>query len=122
MSRSSLRTGGRRACETARKVHADFRRKSGYFLEHRVEHLPGRKVAYLIDEDSFGLARVLSRPGFSLELRSHDDNATRVILSFLHDTKGMGRILNPLIKWQQRRNRMLALRSLKACAEHSARS
>src|SRR5438445_13281300 len=58
---------------TARKVHAEFGRKSGYFLEHRVEHVDGRKIAYLIDEDNFGISRLLSRPGFSLELEPKGD-------------------------------------------------
>jgi uncharacterized protein YndB with AHSA1/START domain len=84
---------------TARKVHAEFGRRSGYFLEHRVEHVPGRKVAYLIDEENFGLARMMSRPGFSLELDSRGGNATAVVFSFFHDAIGMGRVLNPLIKW-----------------------
>lgn len=62
-------------------------RRSGYFLEHRVEHVPGRRIAYLIDEEDFGLDRVLLRPGFSLELESRIDK-TQVIFSFFHDTKG----------------------------------
>jgi uncharacterized protein YndB with AHSA1/START domain len=107
---------------TARKVYAEFGRRSGYFLEHRVEHVPGRKVAYLIDEESFGLGRFMSRPGFSLELQPQHGGATKVVFSFFHDTRGVGRILNPLIKLQQRRNRMQALRSLKLCAEEMARS
>lgn len=103
---------------TARKVHAAFGRKTGYFFEHRVEHVEGRKIAYLIDEENFGLSRVLSRPSFSLELDPTGDQATRVIFSFFHDPKGFkGRILNPLIKLRQRRNRLAALRSLKRCAE-----
>jgi hypothetical protein len=109
--------GQREGLGTARKVHAEFGRRSGYFLEHRVEHVPGRKVAYLIDEDNFGLARFMSRPGFSLELESRDGNATAVVFSFFHDTRGMGRVLNPVIKWQQRRNRLEALKSLKSYAE-----
>jgi uncharacterized protein YndB with AHSA1/START domain len=107
---------------TARKVHAKFGRRSGYFIEHRVEHVPGRKIAYLIDEENFGLARVLSRPGFSLELQPRGGNATYVVFSFFHDTRGVGRVLNPFIKLQQRRNRLLALRSLKVYAEDMARS
>jgi hypothetical protein len=102
---------------TARKVHAQFGRRSGYFLEHRVEHIPGRKVAYVIDEDNFGLGRVMLRPGFSLELEPHGGGATSVVFSFFHDTRGVGRVLNPLIKRQQRRNRVKALKSLKQCAE-----
>jgi hypothetical protein len=46
---------GREGLGTARKVHAEFGRRSRYFVEHRVEHVPGRKIAYVIDEDSFGL-------------------------------------------------------------------
>ena len=107
---------------TARKVHAEFGRKSGYFLEHRVEHVDGRKIAYLIDEENFGLADLVSRPGFSLELDPKGDQATRVIFSFFHDPRGFkGRIMNPLIKLQQRRNRSAALSALKRRAEEIVR-
>ena len=106
----------------ARKVQAEFGQKSGYFLEHRVEHVDGRKIAYLIDEDNFGISRLLSRPGFSLELEPKGDQATRVTFSFFHDPRGVkGRIMNPLIKLQQRRNRLAALGSLKRRAEEIAR-
>ena len=107
---------------TARKVQAEFGQKSGYFLEHRVEHVEGRKIAYLIDEDNFGISRLLSRPGFSLELDPQGDEATRVIFSFFHDPRGFkGWIMNPLIKLQQRRNRLAALGSLKRHAEEIVR-
>ncbi|MBI3521723.1 MAG: SRPBCC family protein [Chloroflexi bacterium] len=103
---------------TARRVHAEFGGKSGYFLEHRVEHVDGRKIGYLIDEESFGLAGLVLRPGFSLELEPKGDQTTRVIFSFFHDPRGFkGRIMNPLIKRQQRRNRLAALASLKRRAE-----
>jgi hypothetical protein len=102
---------------TPRKVYAAFGRKSGYFVEHRVEHVPSRKIAYLIDKETFGLARVMSRPGFSLELEPLGTAATRVVFSFFHDPRGVGRLLNPLIKLQQRRNRLAALASLKRRAE-----
>ena len=105
-----------------RKVHAQFGRKSGYFVEHRVEHIEGRKVAYLIDEENFGLSRLIARPGFSLELDPKGDQATRVIFSFFHDPRGFrGRIMNPLIRLQQRRNRLAALESLKGRAEEIVR-
>jgi hypothetical protein len=83
-----------------------------------VQHVEGRKIAYLIDEDNFGISRLLSRPGFSLELEPQGDQTTRVIFSFFHDPRGFkGRIMNPLIKLQQRRNRLAALGSLKRRAE-----
>jgi hypothetical protein len=106
---------------TARRVHARFGRRSGWFLEHRVAHVQGREIAYLIDEESFGLSRLVSRPGFSLELIPLGDERTRVIFSFFHDPRGLkGRLLNPLLKRQQRRNRLAALASLKRRAEEIA--
>jgi hypothetical protein len=76
---------------TARRVHARFGRRSGWFLEHRVEHVQGRRVAYLIDEESFGLSRLISRPGFSLELIPLADGGTRVVFCFFHDPPGSER-------------------------------
>jgi uncharacterized protein YndB with AHSA1/START domain len=106
---------------TARRVHARFGRRSGWFLEHRVEHVQGRRVAYLIDEETFGLSRLVSRPGFSLELLPLGNGRTRVVFCFFHDPRGArGRLLNPLIKGQQRRNRLAALASLKRRAEQLA--
>lgn len=103
---------------SARKIHAEFGRKSGSIVEHRVEHVEGRKIGYLIDEDTFGLDRILLRMGFSLELDPTEDQATRVTFSFFHDPKGFkGLVMNPVIKLQQRRNRLAALRSLKRYAE-----
>lgn len=100
-----------------RRVEARFGKKAGYFLEHRVQETPGRMIAYVIDEDDFGLARLMSRPGFSLELERLGVRKTRVVFSFFHDPHGIGRVLNPFIKVQQRRNRVAALASLKREAE-----
>ncbi len=102
-----------------RRVEAEFDGKKGYYIERRTEHLEGRKIVYLIEEESFGLFRVMAEPGFSLELVSVGPGKTRVIFSFLHNPKGLlGHILNVLvILRQQRRNRLAALASLKLHAE-----
>ncbi len=102
-----------------RRVEAEFDGKRGYYVERRTEHIEGRKIAYLIKEESFGLFRVMTEPGFSLELVSVGPGKTRVIFSFLHNPKGLlGHILNVLvILRQQRRNRLAALASLKLHAE-----
>lgn len=110
------------ALGTARRIHVNFGRKSGYFLERRIEHVPERRISYLIYEENLGLFRVASRPGFSLEIEPHEGTATHVEFTFWHDPRGVGRILNPLIRLQQHRNRMKALRSLKSYAEGIARS
>ena len=102
-----------------RRVHAEFDGKRGHFVEVRTEHEEGRKIAYLIEEETFGLFKVMSRPGFSLEIEPAGKDATRVVFSFFHEPKGLlGSLLNVLvIRRAQRKNRLAALVSLKERGE-----
>ncbi len=113
-----------------RRVEAEFNGKMGYFVERRTQHVQGRKIAYLIEEENFGLFRAMTEPGFSIEIESAGPDKTRVIWSFFpdktrviwsffHNPKGLlGHILNVLvILRQQRRSRLAALASLKQYAE-----
>jgi len=102
-----------------RRIEAELNGKKGYFVERRTQHIQGRKIAYLIEEENFGLFRVLTQVGFSIEIESAGPDKTRVIWSFFHNPKGLsGHILNVLvILRQQRRNRLAALASLKQYAE-----
>lgn len=102
-----------------RRVDAEFDGKPGHFVEVRTEHAEGRKIAYLIEEETFGLFKVMSSPGFSLELEPVGENATRVVFSFFHEPKGViGALLNVLvIRRAQRKNRLAAPASLKATGE-----
>jgi hypothetical protein len=104
---------------TWRRVDAEFAGKSGHFLERRIEHIEGRKMAVLIEEETFGLFRLLSAVGSSLELLPVHADHTQVIFTFFHTTKGIaGSLMNQLvILRQQRRNRLTALASLKRYAE-----
>jgi hypothetical protein len=106
-----------------RRVEAEFNGKMGYFVERRTQHVQGRKIAYLIEEENFGLFRAMTEPGFSIEIESAGPDKTRVIWSFFHNPKGLlGHILNVLvILRQQRRNRLAALASLKLHAENPDR-
>jgi Polyketide cyclase / dehydrase and lipid transport len=104
-----------------RKVYARFGRRSGWFLERRVEHVEGRAIAFVIEEDTFGLSRLVERSGASLELLPLPAGRTRVVFAFFHDPRGVkGRLVNPLLRWKQRRNRLAALASLKRHAEAMA--
>lgn len=102
-----------------RRIHAEFDGKRGEFVERRNVHEPGRKIGYVIEEETFGLFRVMTEPGFTLELEPVQDGRTRVVFSFFHDPKGiLGRVLNRLvILRQQRKNRLAALASLKQRGE-----
>lgn len=104
-----------------RRIDAEFDGKAGHFVEVRTEHEEGRKIAYLIEEETFGLFKVMTNPGFALELHPVGESATRVVFSFFHEPKGLvGALLNVLIiRRTQRKNRLAALASLKARGERS---
>lgn len=44
------------------RVGAEFDGKAGHFVEVRTEHEEGRKIAYLIEEETFGLFKVMTSP------------------------------------------------------------
>ena len=102
-----------------RRLDAEFDGKKGYFVERRTEHVEGRMMAFIIEEESFGLFRVMTEPGSSIELEPIGPRQTRVVWKFFHKPKGIiGHVLNVLvIRRKQRTNRLAALASLKACAE-----
>lgn len=102
-----------------RRVDAEFDGQRGYFIEKRIEHIEGKKMAVHIEEENFGIFRMITDVGSSLELEAVGPNKTRVIFSFFHRPKGVvGHIMNRLvILRQQRWNRLAALASLKQYAE-----
>lgn len=104
---------------TWRRVDAEFDGKQGHFVERRIEHIEGKKMVVLIEEETFGLFRLLSEVGSSLEIEALGPHRTKVIFTFFHNTRGLpGYIMNGLIILrQQRRNRLDALASLKKYAE-----
>jgi hypothetical protein len=102
-----------------RRVDAEFNGQRGHFIERRIEHIEGKKMAVQIEEENFGIFRMITDVGSSLEIKPVGPNKTRVIFSFFHRPKGIvGQIMNRLvILRQQRRNRLAALASLKQYAE-----
>lgn len=101
-----------------RRVDARFGGKQGFFVEHRTEHVAGRRIAYIIDEESFGLQRLLRRPGFVLAIEPLGPEQTHVVWSFHHQPHGLvGRLMNPFVRRNQRSNRRAALQSLRRYAE-----
>lgn len=105
---------------TRRRVHARFGKRSGQFVERRLVHDDHRRMAFQIEEETFGLFRFLERVGSIMELEPAGPGQTRLVWSFFHQPRGiLGRIMHrPVILRQQRRNRRRALASLKAYAEH----
>ena len=105
-----------------RKVYAKFTEKrKGWYQEIRTEQIEGRKVTFLIYEDSFGMSKILKDVGASIEVVPEGANKTRFIFTFYHRTKGfMGWLMNPMIKMDQKKNRRAALQSIKNYTEGRA--
>ena len=116
-----LSADGKECPGTRRRVDAVFNGKPGHFVEQRIEHIEGRKMAVIITEETFELFQLLSEVGSSLEIAPLGPNKTQVTFTFFHNPKGLvGQIMNSVvILRQQRRNRLAALASLKRYAEQS---
>ncbi len=110
---------GKEGLGSRRRVVAEFDGNRGTFVERRDLHVEGTAVGYVIEEESFGLFRILSQPGFALELAALGPDRTRVTFSFFHDAKGLfGHVMNVLVVLRsQRKNRLAALASLREYAE-----
>lgn len=89
-----LTDDGHETTGTWRRVDAEFDGKEEHFLERRIEHIEGRKMAVLIEEETFGLFKLLSEVGSSLEIEPLGTGQTRVIFTFFHNTKGGDRLLH----------------------------
>ena len=105
-----------------RKVYAKFSEKrKGWYPEIRTEQIEGRRITFLIYEDSFGMSKILKDVGGSMEVVPEGEKKARFIFTFYHRTKGlMGWLMNPMIKMDQKKNRRVALRSIKSYAEGGA--
>ena len=102
-----------------RKVFAKFTEKrKGWYNEIRTEHIEGRKVMFLIYEDSFGMGKMLTDVGASMEILPEGADKTKFIFTFYHRTKNiLGWLMNPMIKADQKKNRLKALESIKSYVE-----
>lgn len=102
-----------------RKVSAKFTEKrKGWYKEIRTEHIEGRKVTFLIYEDSFGMGKMLTDVGASMEIVPEGSDKTKFIFTFYHRTKNiLGWLMNPMIKADQKKNRLKALESIKSYVE-----
>ena len=102
-----------------RRVDAEFEGKHGYFIERRTEYLEGKRIAFVIEEDTFGLSKVMTDAGSSIDIEPIGPDRTRVEWIFFHNPKGLlGWVLNVfVIRRKQRANRLAALAALKKYAE-----
>jgi len=65
---------------TVRSCKAELSGRSGVMVERCVEFTPMSRVAYVVDEESFGMRRMFEHYGFALNVASVDSSHTRVTL------------------------------------------
>ncbi|MFY0689263.1 MAG: hypothetical protein JXQ90_18985 [Cyclobacteriaceae bacterium] len=94
-----------------------FGKKHGYFKERRVRHETNERIDYQIFEENIGLFKMLKNVGFSMEIKSLAQRQVKLVFTFYQDAKGLGHLLQPVIKRQQRRGNVAGLNSLKAYIE-----
>jgi len=86
------RVGAVRHC----RVHLGGR--AGQMVERCVELVPKREIAYVVDDDSFGMSRMFQDYGFRITLRPIGDRGTRVsIETFYTPRNGIYALLNSLV-------------------------
>jgi len=102
-----------------RKVYAKFSEKrKGWYEEVRTGQEDGASISFRILKDSFGMDKMLDDVGGKMELEEVDPDKTRFIFTFYHrPVTFMGRLMNPMIRMDQKKNRKKALTSIKSYAE-----
>ncbi len=103
-----------------RKVYAKFTEKrKGWYQEVRTSQEEGKSITFRIYDDSFGMDKMLEDVGGKMELKEVAPNRTKLIFTFYHRPKSfLGWLMNPMIKMDQKKNRLKALKSIKSYAEN----
>jgi uncharacterized protein YndB with AHSA1/START domain len=72
--------------------------RSGQLVERCVEFAPQQRIAYRVQQDSFGFARMIAELGYELILESISTHKTLVRLEYHYQEKGViGRVANALL-------------------------
>ena len=102
-----------------RTVHAKFSEKrKGWYEEVRTEQVEHTSISFLITKDSFGMSKMLYDVGAKMELRPVSQEQTEFVFTFYHRPKNvLGWLMNPMIKADQKKNRLKALDSIKSYIE-----
>jgi hypothetical protein len=102
-----------------RKVYAKFSEKRrGWYEEVRTGQEEGKSVTFMIFRDSFGMDKMLQDVGGKMEIEALDQSSTRFTFTFYHRPKNtFGWLMNPLIRKDQKKNRLKALQSIKSYVE-----
>ncbi len=85
-----------------RSCQANLAGKSGTMVERCVEYTPMTRIAYLVDEESFGMRKMFNDYGFSLNLTDLEVDRTEVTLETHYTPRNpMYRTLNAIVMRRQ---------------------
>jgi uncharacterized protein YndB with AHSA1/START domain len=85
-----------------RHCNANLAGKSGRMVERCIEFTPMTRIAYVVDDESFGLRRMLDDYGFAISLRPEGSERTRVTLETHYTPRNpMYGLLNKLMLRRQ---------------------
>jgi len=107
------------AVGSKRRVFAKFSEKrQGWYNEVRTEEIENKSVTFRINEDSFGMGKMLNDVGAKMELLEINKDKTEFIFTFFHrPINFLGWFMNPMIRMDQKKNRLKALQSIKSYVE-----
>lgn len=112
-------TGTRETVGAVRECEVEFNGKGGHVVEGCVEAVPEQRIAWMLQEDTFGFNRMLNDFGFSYELEPKNADETLVRTTSHYGPKtllaGAMNLLMMRRKFGQIRRR--ALQGLKTLAE-----
>ena len=81
-----------------RHCNANLAGKSGRMVERCIEFTPMTRVAYVIDDESFGMRKMFDHYGFAINLESQGSEKTQVTLQTHYTPRNpMYSLLNTLI-------------------------
>jgi uncharacterized protein YndB with AHSA1/START domain len=68
------------AVGAVRRCRARLAGKSGHMVERCIEFTPMRRIAYVVDEESFGMRKLFDHYGFAINVESQPPKKTRITL------------------------------------------
>lgn len=82
-------TGARETLGAVRECEVDLDGTRGSVVERCIESIPPRRIAWAMEQDTFGFSRLVSDFGFSFTLEAADDGATRVRNETYYRSRGL---------------------------------
>ena len=111
--------GDKEALDAMRHCKVELNNVIGSVVKHCIDFEAPERVSWIIEEDSFGLSRLLRDFGFDFHLEALEPTRTLLVCSTFYAPRNLaGTIFNPLLfVWRFRKIRLEMLDNIKQLAE-----